>query len=85
MEEQKLINYLLKSIIKIAFALCRVNQLAKQSNSKLWKILKGNLHKSNSQFLKIQLAYCIKYKQWSQSKTGENPSPKAFWTSLSYQ
>lgn len=64
MEEHKLINYLLKSIIKIAFESCRVKRLAKQSNdSKLWKILKGNFHKSNRQFLKIQLAYGIKYKQ----------------------
>lgn len=40
MEQHKINNYLLKFIIKTAFELCRVKQLAKQSeDSELWKIL----------------------------------------------
>lgn len=81
MEEHRIINYLLKFIIKIAFELCRVKQLAKQSEvSELYKKLKkhGN---SNKKFLKIQLVYCIKYKQQSQSKAGIK-KPKVYSTSL---
>lgn len=41
MEQHKINNYLLKSIIKIVFELCRVKQLAKRSeDSELWKIQK---------------------------------------------
>lgn len=70
MEEHRIMNYLLKFIIKIAFELCRVKQLAKQSEvSELYKKLKKHRN-SNKKFLKIQLVYCIKYKQQSQSKSG---------------
>lgn len=61
MEQCKTNNYLLKLIIKIAFELCRVKQFAKQSeDTELQKILKKPRN-SNRQFLKIQLACCIKY------------------------